>query len=155
MAHVPVFLGNDMDKAIEETEKYLLHELRKTRTSLRDVVASSCSELARLFCHYVLKKGWQGGCFIMKGERIVFGGAHDLVLLQKKNHCNIVDPTIWQFFPKERSMALGVADSFDDAVLLLRSKYGGRWSISEEVVASYPQEEYEEMWRVVRENGEV
>lgn len=98
----------------------------------------NCSEVSRLlgikvFCDL----GEISKPFILKGSVTKNGiskdNIHDILGFfdSALNELILVDPTIWQFFPKKRSIFLGKFKTLDEAILFTENLYEGKWNFSE------------------------
>ena len=58
---------------------------------------------------------------------------HDILgfLDTKSDSYIIIDPTIWQFFPKKKSILLGKFKTQKEFINFLPAYYGGDWQLSE------------------------
>jgi hypothetical protein len=100
------------------------------------LLADSCSEVARLVAGWIKASNKTNCVSIIKGIKVRgTQKAHDILAVTTvSGQTYIIDPTIWQFFPKAKSILLFVSDSMDSALDKIKTKYGGRWLISESSV---------------------
>lgn len=98
----------------------------------------NCSEVSRLVGIKVLHElGKISKPFILKGKvtknNIDEDNFHDILgfFNNKLNKFILVDPTIWQFFPKKRNILLGEFQTLNEAISFAEKFYVGEWKLSE------------------------
>ena len=98
------------------------------------LLADSCSELSRLAAGWIKSSDASNHVVILKGTNICdTQKAHDiLAVLTIDQQVFVIDPTVWQFFPQEKSILVFMTSSIESALNMAAAKYGGSWSISEE-----------------------
>lgn len=100
------------------------------------LLADSCSEVSRLVAGWIKKLDRSNTILILKGINVCdTKKAHDLLaVITVKNKIYIIDPTIWQFFPKTNSIIVFISDDITISVNKIKKIYGGQWSINEELI---------------------
>lgn len=139
---------------VETIQERILQLLPTNQYNRRGILlADSCSELARLVANWIKEMDGSVQTIILKGDNVcATQKSHDiLVVVTKDAQFYLLDPTVWQFFPGDDSILIGVADSLDEAIKLSAEKYGGEWKISEEV-AIVTEQEKEEWLRIIKTN---
>lgn len=98
----------------------------------------NCSEISRIVGLKVLNDfGNDSKPFILKGNVTVTGlekeNNHDILSFfdTVSGEYIVVDPTIWQFFPKIKSILLGRFNSIEECINFASQYYKGTWSLSE------------------------
>lgn len=118
----------------------------------------NCSEISRIVGLKVLNDfGDDSKPFILKGNVTVTG-------LEKENNHDIlgffdtvsgeyiiVDPTIWQFFPKRKSILLGKFNSKEECINFVSEYYKGKWSLSE-YISRDTNREITKWKKIIRQN---
>jgi hypothetical protein len=121
-----------MDKNfIEKIQKRVFDLLLTLSDSLQTAAKDQCSEMARLVGCWMLNEHPEYEAQIYKGilSDIL---AHDvLIIINNRKTLFIIDPTIWQIFPKSDSILVGSVLDQSGAINLLKKKYNGEWKISE------------------------
>lgn len=107
------------------------------------LLTDSCSEVARLVAGWIKIFDKSNSIFILKGINVCnTKKAHDmLAVITADKQIYVIDPTIWQFFPKEKSILLFLSKNIDITINKIKKKYGGQWSISEEFIRMDKNEE--------------
>lgn len=105
-----------------------------TTMSMATASEDQCSEISRLAGYRILKDNEAAEVFVMKGLSIhnIQQKSHDLLCV-KGEKIFILDPTIWQFFEHASTILVGTASSIEQATDVITKKYGGFWSISEQL----------------------
>ncbi|MEA1909582.1 MAG: hypothetical protein U9M89_00940 [Patescibacteria group bacterium] len=122
------------------------------KTRFRD----TCSELSRLVADWLRNDHGLLGFYILKGDKVCSTEkSHDILAVEvSEDEFYLFDPTIWQFFAKDESILLGVADTLNDTIKLAQEKYGGSWAISEKLGIATDEEK--EKWRqIIQKNIET
>lgn len=107
-----------------------------------------CSEMSRLVACWILSADPKSETMIAKGKSVLGRKdfCHDVLLVVKDNVILIIDPTIWQIYPKKRSIYVGKTHSVDKVLSFLNKKYDGLWKISETItLKNYPKNEQEKL----------
>ncbi len=124
------------EKNIYKFQKDIIFLLKKYggNKSLHFLSQDNCSELSRLFAYWVIKKYPTSEAFILKGGGVFNNSEkfHDIVLINSKKFF-LIDPSIWQFFKRKRSILVGQIENLDEALKLAKKNYGGKWQISEKI----------------------
>jgi len=141
-----------MKKEITQIQKKIVSLLRKYgKGTLSELSQDHCSEISRLAAFWLSAKMPDAKFSILKGAGITKGDKHDVLLIQTSREFWLADPTIWQFFPRKRSIYLGKFDNLEEAKTFLGKTYGGRWKVSEEMDKKSFREKNE--WqRIIKEN---
>lgn len=130
------------DQYISELQKYATDILENGNHGKPLWMLSkwNCSEVSRIVGLKVLSDlGVSSKPFILKGNVTFTGLAeenhHDILgfLDSKSKRYILVDPTIWQFFPKKKNILLGEFSSVNDIFKFICEYYGGDWKVSEEI----------------------
>ena len=109
---------------LPEGDRFLLGTL------LRD----NCSEVARLVANWIGEAEPSSRLIILKGTNVCgTARSHDIVAaIDSGGNIVIIDPTIWQFFPEAESILVSRFDNLGSALEKIETRYGGKWSVSEE-----------------------
>ncbi|NIA02548.1 MAG: hypothetical protein GWP15_04130, partial [Nitrospirae bacterium] len=121
---------------IKKIQDRILELLPKNRRSEKSALLEySCSELSRLVASWIKESEKNIHCFILKGDDVCgTQKSHDiLVVIDENNKIYVIDPTIWQFFPDEKSILIGKFNSLNASIIATEEKYGGGWKISEDL----------------------
>lgn len=126
-----------MDKKdIYKFQKDIIFLLKKYggNKSLHFLSKDSCSELSRLLACWAIKKYPTNDIFILKGNGVFNNSekSHDIVLVDSEK-LFLIDPSIWQFFKRKRSILVGQIENLEEALKLAKKNYGGQWKVSEKV----------------------
>lgn len=145
---------------IIELQKYAIDILKKSnqRKPLWMLSKWNCSEVSRIVGLKVLSDlGVSSKPFILKGNVTVTGlteeNNHDILVFfdPESKMYTLIDPTIWQFFPKKKKTFLGKFSSVSDILKFASGYYGGDWKISEEI-GSTLEKEVDEWKRIIKLN---
>jgi len=111
----------------------LSHDQQK---QLGILLADSCSEMARLVAGWIKALDKTNHIAIIKGINVCgTQKAHDMIAITTASgQVYIIDPTVWQFFPKTKSILFFVSGDINIVWDKINAKYGGQWSISEEFI---------------------
>lgn len=125
-----------MDKGIiQKIQDRILRLLPANKRFMAGVLLrDSCSEVSRLVAGWIQEINNSNKISIIKGVNVRgTRESHDIiVVLTLTGDIYVIDPTIWQFFPKTESILLFISDNIRDVLEKIKAMYGGRWSISEE-----------------------
>ncbi|EKE27424.1 MAG: hypothetical protein ACD_3C00208G0001 [uncultured bacterium (gcode 4)] len=120
-----------------------LRNIGKNRT-LFQITKDNCSEISRYFWVEMIKKYWvQLKPFILKWTVIINKEniVHDILWFYWQEEIIIIDPTIWQFYPKSRSiLVLETERGINDCIRLINLKYKSNWEVSENLDISMKRE---------------
>jgi len=106
----------------------------ENRSQLGVVLENCCSELSRLVAYSIKEESVSAKQVILKGDNVCgTDKSHDILVNTEDVKTYLIDPTIWQFFPDEKSILIGETNSIDEAIAVALIKYGGQWTISEEL----------------------
>jgi len=125
------------DNIIKEIQKRILGLLPKEyRHKPGFLLVDSCSELSRLVADWVMDLNVSKHILILKGVNVCkTKKAHDiLIVLTDSDGVYVIDPTIWQFFPRANSILVTIKDNADLAIEEIKKIYGGEWFVSENFV---------------------
>ena len=129
---------------IEKLQEYALSLVGYTGYKPRHILVSGiCSEVSRLLALKILKeRGELSSPAILKGRVTKTGlnkdNMHDILIyidntISNKKPYILLDPTVWQFFPRKKSILMNNFSSIKQAVEWINKKYGGDWKISETI----------------------
>lgn len=115
----------------------------------------SCSEMSRLVASWVQDIDKTTHLSILKGVNVCGSKkSHDiLAVTDSNNNVYMIDPTIWQFFPDEKSILIGKYTSIDEAIIAVSKKYGGKWQKSEDLKETTSADKIEWL-KIIKENSE-
>lgn len=125
------------DNIIQEIQERILSLLPDKHRHKPDLLLiDSCSELSRLVADWIIDLNISKRILILKGVNVCkTKKAHDiLIVLTDTDGVYVIDPTIWQFFPRATSILVTIKDNTDLAFEEIKKIYGGEWSVSEEFV---------------------
>ena len=107
------------------------------------LLADSCSEISRLVASWIKILDKSNHILILKGIHVCgTKKAHDiLAIIIANNQVYIIDPTIWQFFPRAKSILVFILDDINIALDKIKEMYGGQWSKNEEFIQLNKNEE--------------
>lgn len=100
----------------------------------------NCSEASRLVAIWIKRKFRQAKLFILKGEYVP-KKYHDILVAQLKDKFYLIDPSVWQFFKRQKSIFMGEFDSTTDVFLHAKKTYGGKWESVENLKTFTAKEE--------------
>lgn len=132
------------EEIIKKIQKQIIQLLpADQRNQLGILLADSCSEVARLVAGWIKMLDKSNRILIIKGLNVCgTKKAHDiLVVITDNNQVYTIDPTIWQFFPRVKSILVFVVDDIDIALDKIKTRYGGQWLKSEEFIQIDKNEE--------------
>jgi len=122
--------------------------------TLERLATDNCSEISRLVGCFALKSWKNITAHILKGESILkTTQSHDILAIQDKKYVYVLDPSLWQFFPRKKSILVGASDGLSGATKLAQDVYKGTWKISEQLFLKDCQKEEKEWMSVLRENN--
>lgn len=106
----------------------------KSNIPLSLLLEDCCSELSRLVANWIREQDRSCRLLILKGDNVCdTKKSHDIVaIINLDKEVNIIDPTIWQFFPEKQSILVFIKQSIGEAPKEIEKLYGGQWEISEE-----------------------
>jgi hypothetical protein len=133
-----------MNKIIQKIQKQIIQLLPDELQDKAGIaLTDSCSEVARLVASWIKRLNKSNHIQIIKGVDVCgTKKAHDILAVTSvDNKIYIIDPTIWQFFPKEKSILIFTLDDINIALNKITSMYGGQWAISEEFIQIDKNEE--------------
>lgn len=116
----------------------------------------NCSEVSRLLAMVVFDD-IHSETYILKGK-VTIGGLqkenwHDILMIKSKNRYHLIDPTIWQFCPKRKSVYQGNYKYKKQAILFCNGFYcANNWRISEKINQKYSEFEIQEMEKIIKMN---
>jgi hypothetical protein len=125
-----------MKMLLDRIQKRVLVILRDghKNTLLQDSAKYNCSEVSRLVGCWIFEDCQYFRVYIFKGEKLLVSElAHDLLIVEHNKYYFVIDPTVWQFFPEEKTILMFKTKKVDQALVFLKSKYGGTWKLSEEM----------------------
>ncbi len=139
---------------IKKIQKYIIRLLPiNLQNQPGTLLADSCSEISRLVAGWIKVLDKSNQIFILKGIHVCgTKKTHDiLAIITTKNQVYIIDPTIWQFFPKAKSILIFTLDDINLAFDKIQTMYGGQWSKSEEFI-QFNKEEEEKYLDIISQN---
>jgi midasin (ATPase involved in ribosome maturation) len=119
-------------KSIEEIQNKVIDLLTGLSSNLHVAAKDQCSEVTRLVACWLLSEHPEYSTHIFKGE-FSNTSAHDILGVVSGDSVFVLDPTVWQIFPKSESILVGIAPNVSIALNLLKEKYGGAWQVSETI----------------------
>ena len=120
------------EKYITNIQERVVDLLHSISSDLGAASKERCSEVARLVGCWILDDHPDFEISILRGE-FENGLAHDVLTEKQSDSFTIVDPTVWQFFPKDDTIVLGTFSTMPEAELFLSRRYGGIWHVSEKM----------------------
>lgn len=107
----------------------------KTNVPPTILLEDCCSELSRLVASWIWEHDQSCHFLILKGDNVCGTlKSHDiLAVINQNQEVDIIDPTIWQFFPGKTSILVFVSQSINEALEKITKLYGGKWLISEKL----------------------
>jgi len=124
---------------VKELQRFAISLLKKDNHEKTLSVLSkwNCSEISRIIGLKVLSEVKESDPVILKGKVTTTGltteNFHDVLAFKLANHFVIVDPTIWQFFPKKKSILLYRGITLQKGLGVLKIYYGSKFKESEKV----------------------
>lgn len=112
-------------------DKIITYLTNISNLPLPELCKYNCSEISRLVGYWLFCDNPENQYLILKGENVMNNMAHDVLLIKNNESYDLLDPSIWQFFPKDKSIYLNKFNSVKDACEFLEDKYRGKWSLSE------------------------
>jgi len=96
----------------------------------------NCSELSRLAGCWIIKEFPSATAIILKGKSVfnVQNKNHDVLAIKYKEVIYLIDPTIWQFLKRKRSIFIAKEASLEAAIDRAKNFYKGEWSVSEDLI---------------------
>lgn len=141
-------------RKLEGFIKTTLRSSGKPRLTLKELATDNCSETSRLAGCFILKSWENVTAHILKGENVLkTGQSHDILAIQNMNQVYVLDPSIWQFSPRKRSILVGTSGNLSGATKLAQDVYGGIWKLSEQLFLKDCQKEEQEWMSVLLENN--
>lgn len=123
---------------IKQTQHYSIRLLKSfsvsDKSSLQYLSQDTCSETSRLVGCWLINKYPQTSAMILRGDKVMGSNkSHDVLVVKYNDFFYLLDPTVWQFFPRKKSSFLGVSESIPHCLEILYASYKGRWIISETI----------------------
>ncbi|MCR4274522.1 MAG: hypothetical protein NUW02_00515 [Candidatus Campbellbacteria bacterium] len=144
-------------KNIDKIQNFAKKVLRKsggTRQSLASLATDNCSELSRLAGCFVLKSFPEAVVHVLKGNRVCnTKQSHDILAIQEKNVVYAIDPSVWQFFPRKRSIFVSDERNLQDSLKTAKKIYGGMWKVSEKLSLRKCQKDKGKWLTVINQNN--
>jgi len=137
-------------KFIKKIQKRVMDLLLTLSDNLQIAAKDQCSEIARLVGCWILDECFECKVQVCKGE-LSDESAHDILAIECNKKLFLIDPTIWQKFPKSKSIFIGPASDMQEALSLLNKKYNGSWKISE-IMGRYNENYQQELLMVIKNN---
>src|SRR3989344_955671 len=129
---------------IKNIQKQIIQLLPANQQNRPDILlADTCSEMARLVAGWIKVLDGTSHILIMKGTDICgTQKAHDIITVTTAmGQIYIIDPTVWQFFPRIKSILFFVSGDISIIRDKINARYGGQWSVSEEFIEMTKNEE--------------
>jgi len=106
-----------------------------SRGSLSVAFEDSCSELSRLVASWIREIDDKCDLLILKGENVCNSAkSHDLLaVIYSRGEIFIIDPSVWQFFPENKSILIFIKNNLEESLRDIKKLYGGEWQVSEEI----------------------
>lgn len=123
------------NKTINKIQKRIINLLPKDRQSKLNVLLSDCcSEISRLVAGWIRETNQTCRLIILKGNKVCdTQKSHDILAVINHNYIHIIDPTVWQFFPRKKSILILQHVNFDIVLKKLNKLYKCDWQISEDI----------------------
>ncbi len=123
---------------IKQTQHYSIKLLKSfsvgNKSSLQYLSQDTCSEASRLIGCWLINKYPQTSAMILRGDKVMGSNkSHDVLVVKYNDFFYLLDPTVWQFFPRKKSIFVGVCESIPSCLEFLHAYYKGRWTISETI----------------------
>ena len=83
----------------------------------------TCSELSRYVGYILLENILDIDAWIYKLE-IPHDKVHDILITHNQDVWQAIDPTIWQFFPEEKTVLVATSNKKENLIKLIGKKYG-------------------------------
>lgn len=140
-------------KYIEEIQDKIMELLPEEKRQERAILLEdSCSELSRLVASWMGEHDQYGRYAILKGDNVCnTTKSHDILAYIVNDKVDLIDSTIWQIFPNERSIFVGQYSNINEAISAAAKKYGGRWQKNEDLEEASPDDR-EEWLGIVKKN---
>ena len=139
---------------IQNFTQKILRKSGKRGMSLKELAKDNCSEISRLAGCFALKS-WRGtAVYVLKGD-CVFGRkqSHEILAIQEGEKVYVLDPSVWQFFFRKKSILVGDADNILGAIKLTKGVYKGSWKISEKLLLKDCKKKQTEWLSVICQNN--
>lgn len=104
-----------------------------------------CSEISRLITKWIWNYDKSYKFYILKGGCVMGNEiSHDILVVEKDDTYLIIDPTIWQFFPNAKTIAVYQGTSLERGISNISRKYKCTWvlGMQEEIPDKKLQIEY-------------
>lgn len=144
-----------MDKRIlNQQQKNIVALLKKCggNKPLSVLCKDSCSELSRLLGCWIIKEYPKANISILKGDNVFnTKRSHDIILVEKDKKNFLLDPSVWQFLKRKRSIIVGEVKNAEEALKLAHDTHGGKWKVSEKIKKNICKES-KELERIIKLN---
>lgn len=121
---------------VEQIQNRIIELLPKDKQiPIGGLLNDSCSEVSRLAAGWIMESDNTSQLIILRGTNVRgTHKSHDILAVQSlENEVYIIDPTIWQLFPKKQSILLFLAKNLNESLIEVEKIYGGKWDISEQI----------------------
>jgi len=107
------------------------------------LLKDTCSEVVRLVASWIKLLDKSVILYVIKGNNVCnTKKSHNILIIKDLNGLiYVVNPTVWQFFPKLKSILIFSANDINIALDRVKEIYEGKWSISEEFIGMTEVEE--------------
>lgn len=139
---------------IQNVVTKILRQSGGTKRSLKELSKDNCSEISRFAGCFVLESYSGVVVRVLKGNRVCnTKQSHDIVAIQEKGTVHAVDPSVWQFFPRKRSIYVGSGKNIHDVLKVVQKIYGGTWNVSEKLSLKTCRKEKDKWLAVINRNN--
>lgn len=135
-------MNQTLIKKIQKRIIQLLPIDRQNRPGL--LLTDSCSEASRLVASWITELDKTKTIYVLQGTRVCgTNRVHDLlaIVTTTKEKVYVIDPTIWQFFPRAKSILVCTTNNIAIAIHKIKAMYGGQWSKNEQFIKLNKKEE--------------
>lgn len=136
---------------IEKIQKRVIDLLLTLSDDLAVASGDQCSEMARLVGCWILESCPGCTAQILKGK-LEDNLSHDVLMIKDGSMLFLIDPTIWQIFPKSSSIFIGSVGSVLETINLLQKKYDGVWVVSE-IMEKWDIVYQKELLEIIKDDG--
>jgi len=111
-----------------------------------------CSEISRLIIGWLFAYDNNYEFYILKGDNVLSSDkSHDILVVKKGSEISIIDPTIWQFFPKAKTILVYGGNDIKSGIDKIKRKYKGNWNLGKQ--ESIPDSDTQKMYiNIIKSN---
>jgi hypothetical protein len=140
-------------KYIKNIQNRIVKLLITLSNNLQESSKNQCSEVSRLVALWILKDCPNCKADIFKGT-FQNNLSHDVLSVASNKKIFLIDPTIWQFFPKAKSILIGIIGDSNEIVKILENKYKGSWRFSE-TIDKYDKKQGKNLLTIIKKSAEL